>query len=109
MFADAGLALAGSRKQMDEDTSGLLDSLMADGFLFFAFMIHMSLELACTKSDPQAWTREFISKLHSAMDNNENMMGQEGQRLPIHELARLRVDQFSRNLQLALQRRNQSP
>ncbi len=81
---------------MDDETEALLDLLMADGFVLTAFMIQVSLELARLNSNPKQWAEEFISNLHSRVDRNESVVGIEG--LPLHELARRRIDVVGHNL-----------
>jgi hypothetical protein len=87
---------------MMDDAPELLDQLMADGFTLAAFMLEVSLHLARGQSDPQAWARQFVSKLHERMDANEQKMP-DAQRYPVHELARGRIDMLGRHLAQLLQ------
>lgn len=81
---------------MDQELEGMLDELMADGFMSAVFMLQISLVTARQQQDPKAWARDFISQLHGRMDAHEKTM--DASWAGVHEKARTRIDSLGRHL-----------
>jgi hypothetical protein len=83
---------------VDEGLGELVDQFMADGFTLHAFMLQVAYELAKKEPDPEAWAKSFVSSLHEWVDVNEGRMGARGQKYPVHEIARHRIDRLGHEL-----------
>lgn len=81
----------------------LFDFVMADHLTMRAFMLSVSVELARThEDDPIRWMSEFISTLHARVDVNEASLGPGASRLPIHEMARKKIDSLGQDIEKIL-------
>lgn len=80
----------------DAEPPDLIHQLMANGFMLEVFMLQISLEMARTKDDPQAWARDFVVALQARIDGNEERVND--RRYPVHELARASTDRLGNAL-----------
>jgi hypothetical protein len=88
--------------QMDNAESQILDLAMGQIFSLNAFMLQVSLELARSQPDPQAWAKRFVSALYAQVDANEERMGPQAMRHNAHAFARQNLDQIAVSLQRSL-------
>jgi len=86
----------------ERESPELLDQLMASGFVLQVFMLQVSLEIARSQPDPEAWAKRFFSTLHARVDGNEERIAD--RRYPVHELARGQLDQLGAALSTLLTR-----
>ena len=84
------------------DPNDFFDFVMAQNLAARAFMLSVSVELAKLQSDPENWSKTFISTLHARIDVHERSLGPVASRLPSHEMARKEFDVLGQRLEHAL-------
>jgi hypothetical protein len=93
---------------MADELGKMLDDLVGTEYAVLAFMVQLSVEIARSKPDPQAWARAFVSEMHERLNEHERSARKAGADEQInertHELSRSRLDLLGQHLAQILAR-----
>ena len=87
---------------MDEHLVKALQQLFADLLTQQAFQAQIAFEIARLSPEPETWVLNFTAALHGRIAANEERVGPDAQKGPVHTLANANVDRLRHALALLL-------